>query len=160
MRTWSTKQRVLPLRVSAGSLIPESQRHTSSCASEPRGTDARYRVASRGRAPRATAEGKSRGGLSKCVSCFSTSRQGERGRPAAPGLTQGADPRASAAQDPVPPVKCRVGAVGQRLHRRGHQLPLSFLLIFFAEAHPERGDLEQNLVPLRLLPGRWVVHLF
>lgn len=50
----------------------------------------------------------------------------------------------SVARDPAPPVKCGVGAVGQRLHRGGHQLPPSCLFIFFAEAHSQRGDLERS----------------
>ena len=51
---------------------------------------------------------------------------------------------ASVALDPVPPVKRRVGAVSQRLHGWVHQLPFSFLFVFFAEAHTQRWDLEQS----------------
>lgn len=143
-------------RVSGGSLIPESQAHVLvSLRATWRGRSAQ------GGLPRPSAqgprhEGESHGGPLKCVSCSCTSRRGDRGRPGAPA---GRRPRASAARDPVPPVKGRVGAVGQRLHRRGCQLPPASLLVLFAEAHPERRDLERNSALLAFLPGRWgVVH--
>lgn len=51
----------------------------------------------------------------------------------------------SVARDPVLPVKSRVGPVCQRLHWGVHQLPLSFLFIFFTEAHPQTWDLGKGL---------------
>lgn len=75
------------------------------------------------------------------VASIRGSKSASRASTAPTGGAEDTGARLLAAREPVPPVKRRVRAVGQRLHGRAHQFPLAFLSVLLTEAHTQGRDL-------------------
>lgn len=96
-------------------------------------------------AAQATAGGQ-HPGVQKCISCVCSSHGG----------VEDTGARLLAAREPVPPVKRRVRAVGQRLHGGAHQFPPAFLSVLLAEAHTQGRNLRRFPIAYECFtPGQW-----